>query len=215
MDTLPSPTATPAASAEAPTAAAPTSAPNALRLVVNSPLVNVRAGPGTTYQVLATVERGQEYNIIGKNGAGDWWRFCCINDEPAWVIGELVDVDGDAESAPVSEDTPADAPTTTPRPPRLVVNAPLVNVRTGPGTNYTVLTTVERGQAYDIIGKNATGDWWRFCCINDEPAWVTGELVTTEGAAALARSARLPSRRCQPIRRADARRCGCDTTTGG
>jgi len=185
-DTLLPPAATPAAPAETTPAEAPTPAPNAPRLVVNSPLVNVRAGPGTTYAVLATVERGQEYDIIGKNGAGDWWRFCCINDEPAWVIGELVDVDGDAESAPVSEDTPADAPTAAPRAPRLVINAPLVNVRTGPGTTYTVLTTVERGQTYDIVGKNAAGDWWRFCCINNEPAWVTGELVTVAGAAELA-----------------------------
>lgn len=105
--------------AEAPTptlpppTAAPTVAPTAVppRLVVTAPLVNVRSGPGTTYAVLTTVERGQEYDIIGKNGAGDWWRFCCINGQPAWIISELVDVEGAVELAPVSEEV-AQAPAT-------------------------------------------------------------------------------------------------------
>lgn len=156
------------------------------RLVVNAPLVNVRAGPGTTYAVLTTVERGQEYAIVGKNATEDWWRLCCINGEPAWIISELVDVDGAVELAPVSESTPSAAPTAAPRPPRLVVNAPLANVRAGPGTTYPVLASIERGQSYDIVGKNAAGDWWRFCCITGEPAWIIGELVDVEGDGALA-----------------------------
>jgi hypothetical protein len=94
-----------------------------------------------------------------------------------------------AESAPATEVVPtvAEAPAVpTPEPtlapPRLVVNTPLVNVRAGPGTEYPILTTIERGQDFDIVGKNAAGDWWRFCCVNDEPAWVIDELIEAGGA---------------------------------
>jgi len=104
--TLPSPT-------EGPTVA-PTAVPP--RLVVTAPLANVRSGPNTTYAVLTTVERGQEYDIIGKNGAGDWWRFCCINGQPAWIINELVDVEGAVELAPVSEEVAQVPATATPAP---------------------------------------------------------------------------------------------------
>lgn len=104
----PPPTDTPVPPTDTPTVAA-TTAPAPPRLVVNAPLANVRTGPGTTYAVLTTVERGQEYDIVGKNAAGDWWRFCCVNDQPAWIIAELVDVDGAAELAPVSEEV-AQAP---------------------------------------------------------------------------------------------------------
>lgn len=79
-------------------------------------------------------------------------------------------------------DTPAPPPTATAAAPRLVVNAPLANVRTGPGIDYTVLTMVERGQEYDIVGKNAAGDWWRFCCVDGQPAWIVSELVDIDGA---------------------------------
>lgn len=109
------PTDTPSVPTDTPTAdAPPTPAPP--RLVVNAPLANVRTGPGTTYTVLTTVERGQEYDIVGKNAAGDWWRFCCVNNQPAWIIAELVDVDGATELAPVSEEAaqaPADPPAPT------------------------------------------------------------------------------------------------------
>ncbi|MEZ4867102.1 MAG: SH3 domain-containing protein [Caldilineaceae bacterium] len=86
------------------------------RLVVNSPLVNVRAGPGTNYPVITTVERGQEFDVIGKNAAGDWWRFCCVNEEPAWLVGELVDVDGAVDTVPVSDAVVQVPPTDTPPP---------------------------------------------------------------------------------------------------
>lgn len=79
----------------------PTEAPP--RLVISGPLVNVRAGPGTEFAIVTTVERGQEYDIVAQNGAGDWWRFCCINGEPAWVIDELVEADGAVDTVPVSD----------------------------------------------------------------------------------------------------------------
>ena len=99
-----------------PPAAEPTAAPAPPRLVVNAPIVNVRTGPSTEYEVLTTVDRGQEYDIIGKNAAGDWWRFCCINDKPAWINNELVDVDGAVELAPVTDEVAQNVPANTPVP---------------------------------------------------------------------------------------------------
>jgi len=113
----PAPTAIPDTPvvAEAPTepplpTTAPTVAPP--RLVVDSPLVNVRAGPGTEFPVITTIERGQEFDIVGKNSAGDWWRFCCVNNEPAWVVDELVQTDGAVDGVPIS-DAVAQVPATT------------------------------------------------------------------------------------------------------
>ena len=101
------PTEVPTTPTSEPTLASP-------QLVISGPLVNVRAGPGTEYAVITTVERGQEYDIVAKNAAGDWWRFCCINEEPAWVIDELVEVDGAVDAVPVSDAVVAAPPTATP-----------------------------------------------------------------------------------------------------
>lgn len=99
----------------------PTATPAVPRLVVNAPLANVRTGPGIDYTVLTTVERGQEFDIVGKNAAGDWWHFCCVDDQQAWIISELVDIDGATDAVPVAEDvaqaaTATTAPAATPPP---------------------------------------------------------------------------------------------------
>jgi len=117
------PTATPVAEAATLTpTVAPTLAPP--RLVINGPIVNVRAGPGVTYDLLSTVERGQEFDIVGKNDAGDWWRFCCIDGQPGWVTDELVETTGNTETVVVSSDVAAAPPTATSAPAAAAPPAP-------------------------------------------------------------------------------------------
>lgn len=115
-------TDTPAPPTDTP-APAPTATSAAPRLVVNAPLANVRTGPGTDFTVLTTVERGQEYEIVGKNAAGDWWHFCCVDGQQAWIISELVDIDGATDTVPVTEEVAQAAATATP-PPAAATTAP-------------------------------------------------------------------------------------------
>ncbi len=113
--------------------------------------------------------------------AGDGAQVAPVNTEPPAIVETPVSAE-----TPVAVETPTEPPTPTTAPtaapPRLVVDSPLVNVRAGPGTEYPIITTIERGAEYDIVGKNAAGDWWRFCCVNNEPAWVVDELVQANGA---------------------------------
>ncbi|MCC6168192.1 MAG: SH3 domain-containing protein [Caldilineaceae bacterium] len=97
-----------AAATPAPPGAAAAPATGA-KAVVNSPLVNVRTGPSTDYEVVNTVERGAEYDIVGKNGDGSWWLICCVDGGEAWIIGEYVDTDGPVDSVPLAGQPAADA----------------------------------------------------------------------------------------------------------
>lgn len=91
----------PAASAETTDSTAASSG----RVVINTPLVNGREGPDTDYPVVGIVGRGEEYDVIGRNAAGDWWNVCCYEEQPFWVINELVDTIGviDIESVAITE----------------------------------------------------------------------------------------------------------------
>jgi uncharacterized protein YraI len=71
------------------------------KLVVNTPLVNLRAGPGTEFPIITLVERGQEFDIIGKNAAGDWWHICCHAGKPVWITSQFADTDGPVDQAPI------------------------------------------------------------------------------------------------------------------
>ena len=60
-----------------------------------------------------------------------------------------------------------------------VVAAERLNVRQGPGTNFTAIGTVLNGQTVSVLNRNATGDWWRICCINgtQTPGWVSAKFI--------------------------------------
>jgi hypothetical protein len=65
--------------------------------------VNVRSGPGTDSPVVATVERGTELSIIGRNADRTWWNVCCFDDTVGWIIDDFVDTDGAVDSVPVTD----------------------------------------------------------------------------------------------------------------
>ncbi len=62
-----------------------------------------------------------------------------------------------------------------------MINGPLVNARSGPGTDFDIIGEIERGAEFDIIGVNPDRSWWQICCVEDVQAWVTSEFVDTLG----------------------------------
>ena len=57
--------------------------------------------------------------------------------------------------------------------------AALVNVRSGPGTNYSIIGVVEKGQLITATGRNQDGDWVRFSH-QGHIGWVYAPLITVE-----------------------------------
>ncbi|MBX3001621.1 MAG: SH3 domain-containing protein [Caldilineaceae bacterium] len=59
---------------------------------------NLRAGPGTTFNVVGSAPLGTQLNIVGRNAAGDWFRL----SDGSWIFSALV------------ANPPANLPVTTP-----------------------------------------------------------------------------------------------------
>jgi uncharacterized protein YraI len=89
-------------------------------------------------------------------------------------------------TAPVSLTAQATITPTAAAKARLTVQQDLVNVRTGPGTEYGLGGTANKGDQFDIVSKDATGQWWQVCCVSGEPVWVFGELATVENGESVA-----------------------------
>jgi SH3-like domain-containing protein len=71
------------------------------KLVVNTQQHNLRAGPGTEFPIVTLVERGQEFDIVGKNTTGDWWNICCHEGKAVWVTNQFADTDGPVDQVPI------------------------------------------------------------------------------------------------------------------
>lgn len=76
---------------------------------------------------------------------------------------------------------------------KLTVTQDLINVRSGPGLNYGLAGEATKDQAFDIIAKDSTGQWWQVCCVSGEPVWVYGELAKVENTDSVAVAQNLPA----------------------
>ena len=97
----------------------PTNTPVSVpHFTVNSDQVNVRTGPGTAFSIIGTVEQGGRFDIGGRNGAGDWLEFCCVNGQRGWIYAPLLVLSHDISTIPISANIPAvPTATNTPVPP--------------------------------------------------------------------------------------------------
>ena len=133
---------------------------------------------------------------------------------PAWAAPALMPVNQTVPQPTATKaNTPVPAATNTPRPhkdnnggndnnqpqptptpqqpapadgPTGVVTADRLNVRQGPGTNFAPIGTVLSGQTVRVLNRNATGDWWRICCVNgtQTEGWVSAQFITPNFDAA-------------------------------
>jgi hypothetical protein len=77
--------------------------------------------------------------------------------------------------------SPTMTPTPTAEPATLQVGVPLLNVRTGPGTQYSRLGTLQQGDNVNLVGQARVGSeqWWEieFSSSPTGTGWVSGNTV--------------------------------------
>jgi uncharacterized protein YraI len=97
----------------------------------------------------------------------------------------------------------ASSPTASvPGQPSLTVAVDILNVREGPGTNYTVVGQLALGATAPVRGKSADGQWWQigFAAGPGGIGWVFGELVqVTDAARAVSVASAPPTPTSVPI----------------
>lgn len=70
----------------------------------------------------------------------------------------------------------------------------LVNVRSGPGTTFTTVASLNQDDVVDLIGKTAGGDWWQVRTVNGASGWVFAQLLEAIGdISSVAVAANIPT----------------------
>lgn len=192
------PTATPAAEAPDPPAASFPVDPNVRVGIVTSESVNIRSYPSLSGEVVRQAKQGDRLEVILISSDGKWIQVCCPLDnngsyQQNWVAAEFINL---PEQATVNKVTSAVTDNATPPAPAQIsttantarpdsstpvgtVNESLVNLRSGPGTNYEVVGQVSGQTQLEIIGRNEAGTWWQICCPAGAPAnsWISADLA--------------------------------------
>ncbi len=107
--------------------------------------VNVRTGPGDTYAVFASLDRGTFVTVTNRSSP-DWYQITW-DGKSGYVPSSylLVQEEAAVPASAVQESVPG------------YVNGMYVSMRSGPGTSYAILGTYSNGKALTITGRS--GDW--------------------------------------------------------
>ena len=128
--------------------------------------VNIRTGPGLTYENIGILEQGENAAIIAYNTDSSWWAIRYPNPplDIGWVSADFVTQTGDVTIVP----TPA------PGAPILTASANL-NIRSGPGIDFDKIGLILIGQSAEVVGVSRDGEWWaiKVPLAEGERGWVT------------------------------------------
>lgn len=128
---------------------------------VNTVSLNIRKGAGTNYAVVGSVKKGQTYTIVEEangKGATKWGK---LESGIGWISLDYC-----------KEET---IPTFTPY--TVKVDANVLNVRKGAGTNYPIVTTVKKGQVYTIVAESDGSGAKKWGKLKSGVGWISLDYV--------------------------------------
>lgn len=88
-----------------------------------------------------------------------------------------------------------DPPTVTSTPVPLTVTAKqTVNVRSGPGTNFSIVGKLQQGESAPLKGKSSDGAWWQIAFPTEqERSWVAAQFTTVSDTTVLVAVVQVPT----------------------
>jgi SH3-like domain-containing protein len=120
------------------------------RLAVSVSIANIRSGPGTKYDTLWQVYKYYPIKVIKKSGS--WILFVDFEGDKGWIKNTLVR-----------------------KIPSVITVKENCNIRSGPGTKYSIAFKTERGVAFKIIKEK--GSWIYVQHADGDKGWIYKPLV--------------------------------------
>lgn len=142
---------------------------------VNGTSVNVRSGAGTNNGIVTVADINDKVTVIGeaKDSAGATWYKVKIGSTEGYILSDYVTIGSSSGGGSGDGET-------TYEPKDGTVNASSVNVRSGAGTNNSVVTMVSTGTAVKVIGeaKDSAGATWYKVQIGSTEGYILSDYVT-------------------------------------
>lgn len=147
---------------------------------VNTDALNVRSGPGTGYAVIDTIVYGTNGLVVDgpvfANGY-TWYELDYVGGtSDGWVASDFLSLATSGGGFAVGD--------------IVVVDSASLNVRSGPGTGYTVIDTLSSGDQGVVLDGPVSADGYTWYQINYSyggySGWVAGEYLSYAGGSGFA-----------------------------
>jgi uncharacterized protein YraI len=154
--------------------------------------INVRSGPSTDYEIVGQLYEGQIVSVIGRSDPQSNWLLIDHDGEIGWVAFFTVALTGDPTTVEIVGTASANTPLATlqPSPTAILEGAQSalyvtayrrVNVRSGPGTEFSIVDVLAPGETADIVGSSGEDNEWIKIRTDDQTGWVAYFVVNVSG----------------------------------
>ena len=126
---------------------------------VTADALNVRSGPSTSYGITTKLYKGDKVEILETSNG--WHKIKASNGKIGWVSGDYIKVSSGSTSQPSTSTTKA------------TVTATSLNVRSGAGTSYSVITKLSKGTVVDVL-ESASNGWKKIKTSGGTTGWASG-----------------------------------------
>ncbi len=136
-------------------------------------VLNVRAAPSLTAKIVSKIGKSQKYAVLDKQT--EWTKIRLADDASGWVFGQYIKYE-DSESAKATEKkAAADAQLKQATTVKII---DVTNLRSGPGTDYSIIGKAKPGTTYPISGTE--GEWYKVTLPNKSKAYIASWVVETD-----------------------------------
>ena len=134
--------------------------------------VNVRSGPGTNYTSKTVIASGTSITVTDRSNA-EWYAVKLSNGMTGYIFSQYIqlsnDSSSDAGSVPSTESTAAKT-------------TEYVNVRSGPGTNYTSKTVIASGTSITVTDRS-NSEWYAVKLSNGMTGYIFSIYIELESGS--------------------------------
>ena len=116
---------------------------------VNADVLNVRSGKGTDTSIVGTLQNGEIVTVLDNSDVG-WVKIKTASGLEGYVAREYL-TGTETPSEPTTPETPSETTTAT-------VNADVLNVRSGKGTDTSIVVTIRNGETVTVL-DNSDATW--------------------------------------------------------
>lgn len=181
VEATPNTTTTSSSTSTSQSASSATStSPETGRLKITGTVVNVRSGIGTDNAKITEVKQGETYTYTDKKNG--WYYIQVSSTKKGWIMGDYVEATPDpttttsATSATSSSQTSSSQTNVNGESGTLEITGTVVNVRSGPGTNYSKITEVVKGKTYTYTEEK--DGWYHIWISSEQSGWVIKDYVS-------------------------------------
>jgi len=144
-------------------------------IVTGTQNLNVRSGPGTRFTILTTVPSGQLVAPQGRNVDASWLQLTLADGRTGWISALYLTPNLALTQLPVV--TVAQTAVASIAPTAVVTGTPILNVRSGPDTGSTLVTTLNSGQIVLLQGRSTDNVWLQVRLPDGQLGWVSSLYV--------------------------------------